>query len=225
MSLNPSDTLMFDRHGIRAVDRLAIERHGISGLELMERAAKGAADIAAAMVSPEAHLLIVSGSGNNGGDGWAMARLLHERGCRVDVLAPKIARPGSDAAVNEQLARDMPIPVHTSASTCPDTDLVIDALLGTGLQSRVTGDTLDLIDWINALGAPALALDIPSGLDADSGRPRPRAVRALATATFVGLKVGMLQTGADAFTGTCHVIDIGVPRSLAESLSLDHLDT
>ena len=94
--------------------------------------------------------------------------------------------------------------------------LVIDAMFGTGLDREMKGSPLELARCINDLSAPILAIDLPSGLDADTGQPLGEAVRASATATFVGPKLGFTAAGATAWTGKVHVIDIGVPPTLLE---------
>ena len=215
----PSETLVFDRSGIRELDRLAIAQWGMRGIDLMERAAQGAMKVAVNLIQRGGQIGIVCGTGNNGGDGWAMGRMLYEDGWEVHMVSPRASREGSDAAANEQATRAIGIPVHKTLALCPEMDLLIDAVLGTGLEQAVTGVTLELIDAINAHDALVLAVDMPSGLNANTGLPCDVAVQAAATATFAGLKVGMLETCALAYTGEVHVIDIGMPRSLAESLS------
>ena len=198
---------------------------GIRGIDLMEHAARGAANVAAeiakGLAAGTGTIVIVCGTGNNGGDGWAMGRLLHERGHDVHMVSPRASRPGSDAALNEQRTRGLGLSVHSDIKTCEPGHLVIDAVLGTGLEGPVSGVSLTLIEAINSMGAPVLAVDIPSGLDANTGSPCNVAVRAVATATFAGVKVGMLEPHARMFTGDVHVIDIGVPRKLAKALAVD----
>jgi NAD(P)H-hydrate epimerase len=214
----PTDCLVFDRAGIRAVDRCAILELGIAALDLMERAASAATGLAMTMLGSGSRVLIVCGSGNNGGDGWAMARLLQQAGHDVHVRASKPPRADSDAAVNESAARDMKI-VCTADGPLPAADLLVDALLGTGLDRPLSPDAVSCIEAMNSHTAPVLAIDLPSGLDADSGRPRPVAVRATTTATFVGLKCGMLAPEAAPFLGRVHVLDIGVPPEIARRLA------
>ncbi|MCH2134513.1 MAG: NAD(P)H-hydrate epimerase [Phycisphaerales bacterium] len=220
----PAKPLVFDRAGIREVDRQAIESHDMPGLVLMENAAMGAVAIARDMLAgpkPTAPIVITCGPGNNGGDGYAMARLLHGHGIPVTIVTRTEPRPGSDAAVNARAAGQLNIPVTSHVEPLVDATLIIDALLGTGLDRPVGGGARDLIDAINASSAPVLAIDIPSGLDADTGQPLGAAVQATATATFVGWKRGFLDPAAATWTGTIHVVDIGVPRSLAQSLAID----
>lgn len=210
------------------LDQRAQAQYGMSGLNLMEHAAVGATAIARTLLTPGASVLIACGSGNNGGDGWAMARLLHSEGYAVQVWAPASARACTDAAVNEGRAKALEIAVCNSPSlpdAALDVALVIDALLGTGLDSPLRQDAINHIEAINAHGSPVLAIDLPSGMHADSGLGQPVAVQAHATATFAGLKIGMLQPHAAQYTGTVHVVDIGIPLELALALAVAAEDT
>ena len=211
--------LIFDRAGIREVDRRAIEVHGMNGLVLMENAAVGASRIAFDYLKGT-RVVIACGSGNNGGDGYAMARHLHNGGVDVRILACSQPRQDSDAWQNARIAHTMDLPIEEDLDVLSQADLVIDALLGTGLDRPVKDRYLDCIEQINSMPTTTLSIDIPSGLDADTGRPLGTAMRATATATFVGWKSGFLQDTAKAFTGSIHVVDIGVPAALATALCL-----
>lgn len=222
----PADTpLIFDRRSIREVDRIAIEEYGIPGIVLMENAARGASAIALDMLAARGGplgrtVLIVCGSGNNGGDGYAMARHLHNAGAEIMLMALGEPRLGTDAAINREICRKMGLR-EVSASDRPSlarVDLIVDAVFGTGLDRAITGLAADVIDWINAHAAPVLAADLPSGLDADTGKPLGSAVRADRTATFAGLKRGFTSPEAAALLGDVHVVDIGVPKELLERL-------
>lgn len=217
--------LIFDRHSIREVDRIAIEEYGIPGVVLMENAARGAAAIAIDMLAETGgpngrKILIVCGAGNNGGDGYAMARHLHNADSAIILMPLGEPRPGTDAAINREIYRKMGL--HevgvTERPLLPRVDLLVDAMFGTGLDRPVTGLAADVIDWINASSARVLAVDVPSGLDADTGRPLGTVVRADQTATFAGLKRGFRSSDAAAFLGEVHVVDIGVPKELLERL-------
>ncbi|HRQ76524.1 MAG TPA: NAD(P)H-hydrate epimerase [Phycisphaerales bacterium] len=217
--------LIFARHSIREVDRIAIEEYGIPGIVLMENAARGAASIALDMLTetggPKARkILIICGAGNNGGDGYAMARHLHNAGAAIILMPLGEPRPGTDAAINREICRKMGL--HEVAAIdrplLPRVDLLVDAIFGTGLDRAITGLAADIIGWINEYGAPVLAVDAPSGLDADTGKPLGAAVRANQTATFAGLKRGFMSSDAAAFLGEVHVVDIGVPKELLERL-------
>ena len=217
------------RAEVREVDRRAIEEFGIPGMVLMENAGRGAADIAQAMLAgiDAPRVLILCGKGNNGGDGFVMARHLHNRGVPVETFyAGKAADAGEgDGGANLRIVQKMSIPlaevltpeeVAALADPLAHYDLIVDALLGTGLQGEPREPTRSLIAAANASGRPVLAVDIPSGLDCDTGQALGDAVRATRTATFVAHKMGFTKPEARAYCGAVTVVDIGVPRCLAE---------
>ena len=225
--MKPSNYI-FSRDQIRELDRLAIEEYHIPSIVLMENASRGVADHALIMLPSSGRVLILCGPGNNGGDGLAAARHLHNAG--VDVTIVLLRPPSSytgDAAVNLRIVQTMKLhlldasgdPLPTLRPLGP-TDLVIDGLFGTGLTNDVRQPFLDVIAWINNQPSPILSIDIPSGLDCDTGQPMGTAVRATETVTFVGLKKGFLTPGADAYTGIVHIADIGAPRELTETLGM-----
>jgi NAD(P)H-hydrate epimerase len=232
---------ILSRRAARDVDRLACDEYHIPSIVLMENAAFHLADIALTMAgaSPRPRILIVCGPGNNGGDGFAVARHLHNSGAAVHIVlgAPEAAYAG-DAAINLAVGRAMRIPITPSdpgdparavdlaerALTEPGggrIDLVIDAILGTGLASEVRPPLAALIQAVNARAkqhTPILAVDIPSGLDADSGEARCVAVHATITVTFVGLKQGFTALSAQPYIGDVVIAGIGAPRELRERL-------
>ncbi len=205
---------VFDRAAGRQLDAESTSRYGIPGLVLMENAAAGAAEIAMEMLDHGGSIAVFCGPGNNGGDGWAMARHLHNAGHDVRVIARTLPREGSPAFTNATIAERMGLVVHTGPERLDAVDLIIDALLGTGIDREVTGLLLDDIHAINAADLPVLAVDLPSGMDADTGQPLGAAVRATATATFAGWKKGFLELEALRWTGDIHTIDIGAPLEL-----------
>jgi len=218
-------TLVFDRAGVRAVDQAAITEFGIPGLVLMENAARGLAEVALQMLDTSAHpagnVLIICGSGNNGGDGYALARHLHNHGVSVTLIALGDPRPESDAGVNRAICERMRLPIHRidamrDPSVFSNCSLVVDAIFGTGLDRPVTGDAKEAIERINGSHRPVLAADVPSGLDADTGEVLGIAVKAARTVTFVGLKRGFLCYQAQRWLGDVTVADIGAPRELLE---------
>src|SRR5690349_20070858 len=181
------EMFVFSRQAVREVDRLAGEQYGIPSIVLMENAAFHLADVALHMTGETegARVLIFCGPGNNGGDGLALARHLHNAGARVEImLAAPAAEYTGDAATNLAIATKMGLHIVRLAED-PDgdpervvdrfaPDLVVDALLGTGLTADVREPIAGLIGWVNALGRKGvrvLAVDIPSGLDCDSGEP------------------------------------------------------
>jgi NAD(P)H-hydrate epimerase len=195
----------------------------------MENAGRGAAAwIRERGIPAQSRGLILCGQGNNGGDGGVVARHLDLWGYSVRVVW--FARAHclrGDAAVQfqiltragfEQTCWDDEQPMTPERLEAPfaEADWVVDALLGTGLTRPVEGTLRTVIETVNRSGKPVLALDLPSGLDADTGRPLGAAVRAQATATFVAPKLGFTAPGANAYTGSITVIDIGVPRAILE---------
>ncbi|MFO0875248.1 MAG: NAD(P)H-hydrate epimerase [Phycisphaerales bacterium] len=234
MSDEPATShLMLTRAAARRLDREALERYAIPGIVLMENAARGAAGEALAMLRQRGirRAVLVCGEGNNGGDGWAMARHLHNASIDVEVIEVAPSRPGSDAAINREICRRMGLAITgreqldaipSNAGAIADA-LVVDAVLGTGLTRAAEGDAAVAIAAINrcgAAGAPVLAIDLPSGLDADSGEPLGEAVRATTTVTFVAAKAGLLVPTARPFVGRLVVADIGAPRELVERLAV-----
>jgi hydroxyethylthiazole kinase-like uncharacterized protein yjeF len=207
----------FTRAEARDHDRWCIDTLGIPGLLLMENAAAGCARIARAMLGPVPRgVLVACGPGQNGGDGYAIARHLANAGHEVRIVALGTPPDGSDAAVMRSVAGRMGLAIErigpmTTLHPRPDVSLVVDALFGTGLDRDLSGESLRFVDAINVAGIPVLSVDLPSGLDADTGRPRPDAVRATVTATMVVPKVGMLSPGAAAFTGRIETVEIGGP--------------
>lgn len=177
---------------VRALDRVAIEQQGIPAEELMERAGAAAFSLLRARWPQAQSLVVLAGAGNNGGDGYVLARLAHrsQLGVRVLTLGDHDQLQGAALA-----AADAYQAIGGSAEPFgrlpPDVDLIIDAMLGTGLERPLTGLWAEAVAQSNASRAPILALDIPSGLHADSGRVLGAAIEAAATISFIGLKCGL----------------------------------
>lgn len=213
------------RDEVRGIDRTAHDDCGIPTLILMENAGRGAADwLRRQLQVNNARILIACGPGNNGGDGGVVARHLDAWGFDVHVLW--FAQPDrlrGDAAIQWSILSrseirqtvwsgpEEPGPSWLDSMFC-DVGWVVDGLLGTGLTRPVEGSLRAAIEGINRSGKRVLSLDLPSGLDADTGEPQGIAVRATATATFVGRKAGFDRPGASDYTGEVVVVDIGVPR-------------
>ena len=214
---------VFTAEEMRRLDRRAIAELGIPGATLMENAGRGAAEAILALLASlglrrGARVAIVCGKGGNGGDGFVAARWLRRRGARPTVwLAAKPAEITGDAALKLaelRAAGIRPAVVEHEdavAARLAASDLVVDALLGTGARGAPEGLVARLIERINAAGRPVVALDIPSGLPADGGAPPGPAVRATLTATFAGLKHGLLAPPGAAYAGRVVVVPIGVP--------------
>ena len=214
-SNNP--TLSFSRDALRAIDRDAVDTFGIPSIVLMENAARGAATLIHDRCNEQAvEITIVCGGGNNGGDGYGVARHLLNLGHGIMILQMK--RPTTeDASTNEKISRSMDIPIHDwSTNSLGDPSLLVDAIFGTGLHSTVEGIYADAINEINAFDRTCISLDIPSGLDCDDGTPHGCCVKANETITFVGLKMGFMRDHSRKFTGNVSVVDIGCPELLLE---------
>jgi hydroxyethylthiazole kinase-like uncharacterized protein yjeF len=199
-----------DAELMRATDRWAIERQGVAGAALMERAGEGLARVIAAR-APAGRIAIVCGKGNNGGDGLVAGRLLREAGREADLLCVwPVSELGGDAA--EQARRlPGPPPEPFAPGRLAGTALVVDAVLGTGFSGEPRDPARAAIDAINACGAPVVAADVPSGVDASTGEVAGAAVRAGATATFHQGKPGLWIHPGKAHAGTVEVIGIGMP--------------
>ena len=213
------------RDAIRRLDRHAIEDLGIPGTVLMENAGRQIAHAARDMIQGAADpkVLILAGRGNNGGDGFVVARHLAMDGVRADVVLPAPRdQVRGDAATNLDILERMGFEIRVLdgpaggivAQLKPllgTADLVVDGLLGTGTRGEIRQPYADIIDAVNAAGRPVLAIDIPSGMDCDTGRPLGPTIRATRTDTMAALKTGFEQPGAAAYTGEVILADIGVP--------------
>lgn len=228
------ELLVFTRAAAREVDRLAAEQYGIPSLLLMENAAIHLADVALHLLqdAEEPSAMVFCGPGSNGGDGLALARHLHNASVdvRVALAAPRTKYSG-DAATNLGIVERMglaiieadggPEGVESVTARTGRPELVVDALVGTGLDREVRGSVAALIGTMNRLrqeGSVVLAVDLPSGLNADTGEPLGAAVQADVTVSFVGLKHGFTNLTAQNYLGEVIIADIGVPRELAHRL-------
>lgn len=205
---------------VRELDRLAIQKQGISGYELMERAAT------ALFVSITQHypltrsLCIVCGAGNNAGDGYVLARLAQQAGWTVYTLAvtdPQSLQNDAQTAYQDYLKSGGL--VESFKGQLPLADVLVDALLGTGLTRTLQGQFLVAVAAINTYPHPVLAADIPSGLEGDTGQPLGAAVQADLTVTFIGLKQGLLTGQARDYVGNLLLADLNLPASLATQVT------
>lgn len=223
------DSPVFGCAEIREFDRRAIESFRIPGILLMENAGRVLTEtLIAAMpqVSFRSPILILAGRGNNGGDGFVMARHLQRLGYQVNVLA--IGDPGSwkgDAKTNLEILekltdhnlflsyfqdQNLTESFEQLRSLLEQADIVVDAILGTGTHGPLRFPANEIIPIINAAKKEVFAVDIPSGLDGDTGVPIPEAVQAKVTCTLAAFKKGFAQPGASLYTGKIYLGDIGV---------------
>ena len=220
----------FAREEIRALDRAAISQYGIPEAALMENAGRATAAIASKMLPPKpSGVLVVCGKGNNGGDGYVVARYLWNAGHLPHVfLTTDPASIKGCAASFLRVVSLMGVPVTQISEQNLDTlveaavgaTLIIDGIFGTGLLGEVRGPSDRIIKILNASGKPILSIDIPSGLDADTGEVLGVAIRATQTATFAGAKLGFYRGQGPLMAGRVHVVDIGIPRNAYEALGV-----
>lgn len=209
---------------MRALDRATIDR-GTPSLVLMERAGQGVADAIARLDPGGRAVAVVCGSGNNGGDGLVVARLLAERGARVTVyLAAAPEKLSRDARANFDEIVPLAVPVHdvaTPAGLCAHAgaiaraDVVVDALFGTGLDRELSAHAREVVAAMNRSRGLKVAVDLPSGLHADSGEPLGAAFAADLTVTFAFPKLALVSHPGFARAGAVEVVDIGIPEALA----------
>lgn len=222
--------LYLTRKQVREVDRRSIEEYGIPGIVLMENAARAATDAALRMLPqpPSANVLILCGGGNNGGDGLAIARHLHNAQCAIQLaLTTDPGRYTGDAAINWRITQTMRLPAApctTEIIAGKPWDLIIDAIFGTGLDQAPRQPFGQIAAAINASRRPILAIDLPSGLDCDTGAPLGPCIRATRTITFVAEKSGFANPAASEYLGIVEVGGIGSPRELTQIVRQEDTD-
>jgi ADP-dependent NAD(P)H-hydrate dehydratase / NAD(P)H-hydrate epimerase len=210
--MQPLPALVYPTAAVRAADRYAIEVLGIPGYTLMTRAGEAALTALRGQWPLARRLLVLAGPGNNGGDGYVVARFARAAGLEVTVAAPAGLPESGDAA---RAAADWRAAGGTVLPWTPvlleRADLVVDALLGTGLARAVGAPLAEVVAAVNASGRPLVALDVPSGLDSDTGEVRGAALRAALTVTFVGLKPGLFLGAGPEHVGrlVCDDLDVG----------------
>ena len=202
---------------MKAIDRAAVTRLGIPSVVLMENAGRGAAEVIMKSLRgiERPRVVIVCGPGNNGGDGFVAARHLMIHGIRpkVFVLISETALKG-DAALNARILKQLKLPLkfqRPPAVELKQVDVVVDAVFGIGLSRKITGEMRDVIEKINMNARRIIALDIPSGLDADTGAAHGICVKARVTVTFHQEKKGLRAPGARRYTGRIVTVPIGFP--------------
>jgi len=222
--------LVLPRRWVRELDRRAIENYHIPGIVLMENAGRGATDILEAL-GINGPVVICCGKGNNAGDGLVIARHLDLRGYRVQIV---MLTPGElltgDALLNYQIVRAAQLSLTVLPEDASEESIlaylgngnwIIDALLGTGTQGEPRKPFDTVIRAMNRAregGKRVLALDLPSGLDCDTGQPSRTTIQADHTVTFAAIKPGLISDTGRPFVGQLHVVHIGVPRRLIHEI-------
>jgi len=217
------------RDEIREIDRKAIEEYEIPGIILMENAGRNVAEEVFKMLAgtEKARVAIFCGKGNNGGDGFVIARHLYNRGVDVSVYSTtEVSRVLSDgdAPTNLKILLNMNIEIkelreeHIGkiGKVLNDYSVIVDAIFGTGLSGEVREPIRTLIAKINESKIPVVSVDIPSGLSCDDGVVLGIAVKAAKTVTFVTAKTGFFEESGKEHTGELIVTDISVPKELVE---------
>ena len=222
--------LWFSRAQLMQVDRRAVEEFGISVLMLMENAGREVAQVARSYTMEGSSVLILAGAGNNGGDGLVAARHLANHGHRVTILLTVDEHKFTGAAQTQlQIIRKMGIPLailprqkeaftqwleHSDVG-----DAVVDAIFGTGLNRPLDGSIQELIAAVNQSNRRVISVDIPSGLDCDTGQALGIAVHATHTVSFCGMKIGFEAADAISYLGQLSIGDIGAPQALLQACS------
>jgi len=212
------------RDEVRAVDSWAINTVGVPGVVLMENAGRSCAELIKEKLRGVARpkVCIFCGTGNNGGDGYVIARHLLNSGFEVVVvICGEKSKIKGDAKANLDILERLGQPIEQLdlsdadiagrvKTLAADADMLVDGIFGTGLNGQLSDKYKQLIEAINAQNTPILAVDIPSGLDCDTGRPLGAVIRAAYTVTFVAVKKGFTSTDAARYTGEIFVASIGV---------------
>ena len=222
------------------MDEIAITKFGLLGLVLMENAGRGAADFIAALADDDAKIVILCGTGNNGGDGLVIARHLQGSGFSVSVwIIGDRSKLTADTAANLAILEKTSVPCRwlpgsseDSATPCiqeailaiQSATLLVDAMLGTGSKGELRGTFSQIVQQANQSKAIRVAIDVPTGLDAQTGGHSQQTLRAHHTLTFVAAKVGMLESNASPFVGLLHVLPIGIPSEVLQTVRETSVD-
>jgi len=217
---------------MKRLDEISINEYGIPGVVLMENAGLAVVQELERLNIPEKQVQVVCGTGNNGGDGFVIARHLYNKGWKVNIsICGEAGKIRGDALINLQIARNTGIPVCSiegDSASLPegfikDSPLIVDALLGTGFTGRLKGLYRETIDRINGSKACVVSVDIPSGLDADTGFSGETCVMADYTVTFQLPKAGLLMNDGPEACGDLRVKDISMPKAAIDAMKL-HLN-
>ncbi|WP_421621773.1 NAD(P)H-hydrate dehydratase [Alkalilimnicola ehrlichii] len=206
---------------VQELDRRAIQDHGLPGLSLMERAGRRGWEVLLKHWPHVRRLRVLCGGGNNGGDGYVVARLARRAGLgvRLQALSDPDRLNGDAATVARRFQEEGGQIESWDPTGLADEDVVVDALLGTGLDRPVEGRYREALRALKAAGVPVLAIDVPSGLNAGTGAVMGEAVEAHCTVTFIGLKPGLLTGAGPQCAGTLYFDDLGVPPEIYQDMA------
>lgn len=208
------------REQVRRVDQITIDQYGVPGVVLMENAGRGAAEIIQS-VAPDGRIAILCGKGNNAGDGYVIARhldLLKRDVVLISIV--EIDKLTGDAGINANIAARSGIVIKIAKtrdslrSALRGADVIVDCLLGTGATGELREPFSTAVVEANAQTAIRIAIDLPTGLDCDSGDAGHPTFRADHTISFVAEKLGLRRKNADEYVGVIHVVGIGAPREM-----------
>jgi len=220
---------VYSKEQIQTLEASAINEHNIKSYELMQRAGKAAFIFIREHYPNAKRVLVITGGGNNAGDGYVLARLLQQADIRCTVMpvVPITKLRGDAMRAQNEFAIQEGDDIDPSENL-PECDLIVDALFGTGLSRAIEGEFADIVNAINHTPVPVLSLDIPSGLSADTGNPLGPTVYANHTITFIGMKSGLITAQARNYTGSIVVDSLNLPEPLfeaAEKLGVSISDT
>lgn len=214
---------------IRELDRIATYEYNIPSIVLMENAGSGAAQVIISTIGKQKNIAIFCGKGNNGGDGFVIARHLHNSNINVAVFCladPNTIPQNSDPGINLRILQKMKIPIYQvshkdaldkHSDFLKNCDYIIDAIFGTGLSRDISGNFFDIMNKIKSWNKHSIAIDTPSGLDCNHGEILGVVLPAVITITFALAKNGFFVKHGPQVTGSIKVIDISIPRELIES--------
>lgn len=219
MSMPTPATALYTAAQARTLDRVAAERYGLDGLTLMRRAGESAFALLKRRWPDARRLLVLCGPGSNGGDGFWLAKCAHADGLQVEVGT--LAGCDVGAAAYRALVETGVVAQLLEGADLPDADVIVDALYGIGLSRPLDGVSAAVVAEINRRQTPILALDVPSGLDADTGTVLGSAVRATATVSFIGWKRGLFTAAGPDHAGALELATLDVPAASFDGIAPD----
>jgi NAD(P)H-hydrate epimerase len=217
--VNKTVTSIYLAQQVRELDRITIEEKGIPGIKLMRSAAQACVDVLLGQAPSPGKVSVLCGSGNNAGDGFIIAGLLANRGIEVTVgLVGKVPSAETDAGKAYGYCREAGVEILTAELSLQDSAFVVDALLGTGLIGPVRPEYQQVISAVNLHDCTVLAVDLPSGLCADTGNILGACIKADMTVTFIGRKLGLLTNDGPEVVGELNFADLSVPASVFDAI-------